>query len=128
MQQEARRRYWVRDDPKLPWQEITLEEFIVAERDASFKPKSGDGLATSGFSTSDRGEGSITYNGEIPPDEGEFEERAQLIKHMLDAIYPIPQTGSREDRESIDAERQALVLKTGWGKMPIEDLRRIASQ
>ncbi|MCB9802943.1 hypothetical protein H6761_02915 [Candidatus Nomurabacteria bacterium] len=56
-------RYWLRVG-KLPWHELTREEFVRAERNAGFRPKPGCGdLATDGFSSGNV-QGRITY-GEI---------------------------------------------------------------
>lgn len=41
--------------------EVTKEEFIQAERRAGFRPKSGDGLATAGFSSSIGISGRVEY-------------------------------------------------------------------
>ena len=57
-------RYWLREDTS-SWREVTQEEFIQAESDAGFQPKSGCGpVATAGFSSEDKDgcvEGRITY-------------------------------------------------------------------
>lgn len=42
-------RYWIRA-VGMPWQEATIDQFIRAERAANFYPKSGEGIATGGFS------------------------------------------------------------------------------
>jgi hypothetical protein len=42
-------RYWLQI-VGMPWQEATEEQFIAAERAAGFRPKSGTGSATGGFS------------------------------------------------------------------------------
>lgn len=55
-------RYWLRVSG-LPWQEATIDQFIAAERAAGFHPKTGNGVATSGF-----GSGAVegkTTDGEI---------------------------------------------------------------
>ncbi len=61
-------RYWLRaTDSKDPWQRATEDEFILAERNAGFRPKSGDGVATAGFSSSRAAqEGSVTYSASPP--------------------------------------------------------------
>lgn len=41
-------RYWLRVSG-FSWHEATKDQFIKAERDAGFRPKYGNGLATSGF-------------------------------------------------------------------------------
>ena len=58
----------------------------------------------------------------------EFEERGQLIESILNKIKPFPQTCDEETRELIDADRQILVLRAGWGSMPIRQLRELASK
>lgn len=55
-------RYWLRVSG-LAWQEATKDQFIKAERSAGFRPKSGDGVATGGFSCGAI-QGRVTY-GEI---------------------------------------------------------------
>ena len=61
-------RYWLREGND-PWKEVFEEEFIKAERSAGFYPKSGNGVATGGFSSSrSRFEGRVTY-GEITQDK-----------------------------------------------------------
>ena len=47
-----RYKYFLKADFQSEYQEVTKEEFIAAERAAGFRPKSGDGIATSGFSGS----------------------------------------------------------------------------
>ena len=59
---EMDERYWLREN-KRAWREATREEFISAERAAGFHPKSGEGVATGGFSNGAL-EGRVTY-GEI---------------------------------------------------------------
>lgn len=49
-------RYWIREN-ELPWQEVTREQFIRAERKAGFHPKDGSGVATASFSSSFPGSG-----------------------------------------------------------------------
>jgi hypothetical protein len=42
--------YYLKADFQKEYQEVTREEFIMAERNAGFSPKyGGDGLATGGF-------------------------------------------------------------------------------
>lgn len=60
--------------------------------------------------------------------KSEFEERYDLIDTMLDQIYPFPQNVSDSDREAIDADRQMLVLRTGWGSMSLAELRALAAK
>lgn len=60
--------------------------------------------------------------------ESEQEERAALIQDMLDKIMPFPNDATEQDRQTIDAERQALVLRTEWTSMTIEKLRQVALQ
>lgn len=74
------KRYWLRTKED-PWQETTENEFIRAERNAGFYPKSGNGVATGGFSsTRSNVRGRVTY-GEITaktyPREPEFVALAQ---------------------------------------------------
>src|SRR3989344_895509 len=57
----------------------------------------------------------------------EFEERARLIEGMLDQIYPFHPNMPEHVREGVEQDRQTVVLRAGWGGMPIEELRRIAS-
>lgn len=48
---ERRERYFLRlDFEGAPETEVSLKQFIQAERAAGFHPKSGDGIATGGFS------------------------------------------------------------------------------
>jgi len=54
-------RYWLQKDGS-PWREVTREEFVSAEKDAGFYPKSGCGsVATNGFSSSSGIAGKVTY-------------------------------------------------------------------
>ena len=55
-------RYWLKRTGSA-WQEATQEQFIQAERNAGFRPKSGSGVATGGFSNGSI-TGRVTY-GEI---------------------------------------------------------------
>lgn len=59
-------------------------------------------------------------------EESEFEERARLIEKMLDDLYPFKPDMSDSEREALDNERQMLVLRTGWGGMPIGELRKLS--
>ena len=61
-------------------------------------------------------------------DESEFEERGKLIEKMLDKIYPFNPGMSAEVREGVEIDRQMLLLRTGWGQMPIEELRVLANR
>ncbi len=58
---------------------------------------------------------------------GTENERSELILNILDKIIPFPDDLGREEHERIDAERQALVLRSGWTMMPLEDLREVAA-
>ena len=55
-------RYWLKSEGE-PWHEASEGEFIEAERNASFIPKSGEGTATNSFFT-DNVQGRTT-SGEI---------------------------------------------------------------
>jgi len=41
--------FFLRTDSNNEWLQVTEEEFIKAERESGFYPKSGDGVATGGF-------------------------------------------------------------------------------
>lgn len=56
----------------------------------------------------------------------EFEERGKLIEGMLDKIYPFKEGMPDVVRDSVDSDRQMLVMRTGWREMPIEELRKLA--
>ena len=43
-------KYFLKADWQDEYQEVSKEKFIQAERAAGFRPKSGDGCATGGFS------------------------------------------------------------------------------
>jgi len=58
----------------------------------------------------------------------EIEERGKLIEQILDKIYPLDDVMSEEVREDFKTYRQLLVLRVGWGTMPIEKLRIIANK
>ena len=58
----------------------------------------------------------------------EIEERGKLIEQILDKIYPLDDVMSEEVREDFKTYRQLLVLRVGWGTMPIEKLRVIANK
>lgn len=64
-------RYWTKKNTE-EWKEVTLEQFMAAERMCGFYPKEGLGPATGGFvSTTSHGEikGAITTkDGEHPDD------------------------------------------------------------
>ena len=55
----------------------------------------------------------------------EIEERGRLIEQMLDKIYPLNPKMPEAVREGVEADRNMLVLRTGWGAMPIEELRKL---
>jgi len=59
--------------------------------------------------------------------ENEFEERIILIEQMLDKIYPFEHGMSEEVRDSVDSNRQMLVMRAGWNTMSIVELRRVAA-
>lgn len=50
-------------------------------------------------------------------------ERARLICKLLDKYEPIPKDAPRDIRERMDVERQVLVMRLGWNRMPVEQLR-----
>lgn len=60
--------------------------------------------------------------------DSEFGERGRLIGYMLDKLYPIDPDMPVDVREGVEADRQMLALRAGWGTMPIETLREIASK
>src|SRR5689334_8321030 len=54
--------YWLRDEG-VPYHEVSLRDFVKAEREAGFFPKNGsDGLATQGFAFG-ASSGAITFDG-----------------------------------------------------------------
>ena len=58
--------------------------------------------------------------------KSEFEERWNLIEGMLDKICPFKEGMPDTVRDSVDSDRQTLVMQAGWNKMPIEELRKLA--
>ncbi|MHA1170222.1 MAG: hypothetical protein ACTSRU_20535 [Candidatus Hodarchaeales archaeon] len=42
-------KYFLKADHEENWKEVTKAQFINAERNAGFRPKDGDGVATGGF-------------------------------------------------------------------------------
>ncbi len=65
---------------------------------------------------------------QYPIDESELEERGKLIEQMLDKIYPFKPGMPEHVRDGVDASRQDLAMRSGWGSMPIEELRQTANQ
>ena len=55
-------------------------------------------------------------------------EKAWLIGIILDRIKPIPEKAPDEVKDAIDAERQILVLRTGWSRMSVAELRAILGE
>ena len=55
----------------------------------------------------------------------DMDKKVQLIGAMLDGIMPIRESMPEEVAESVDAERQMLVLRAGWGKMSLEELEQL---
>ncbi len=53
----------------------------------------------------------------------EFEEKARLIEGILDEIKPIPGNAPESIKDTVDAERQRLVLQAGWNNMSVKELR-----
>lgn len=58
--------YWLKADaiPGSTWQKVSKEDWIKAERAAGFRPKSGDGCATGGWSSMGQISGTIRYDDE----------------------------------------------------------------
>jgi hypothetical protein len=57
--------YYLKMGPGMPWQEVTEETYVQAEREAGFFPKGGmpkDKPATSSFSVVDGVAGKIRYD------------------------------------------------------------------
>lgn len=52
-------------------------------------------------------------------------ERPKLILTILDRIMPIPEEAPDDVKAQIDVERQMVVLREEWNKMPIEELRAL---
>lgn len=57
----------------------------------------------------------------------EWEERYNLIDSMLNKIYPLSDDMDDEKQEQIDTARQLLVIRAGWDKIPIDELRKAAN-
>ena len=57
----------------------------------------------------------------------EMEERGRLIEQMLDKIHPFDSRMPDDVRAGVESDRQMLVIRAGWGSMPIEELRQIAA-
>lgn len=60
--------------------------------------------------------------------DSETTERGKLIEGMLDKIYPFDPAMPDSVREGVETDRQALALRSGWGNMPIEELRQVAAR
>jgi hypothetical protein len=76
-------RYWLRiDQPGMPWQRVTRDQFIRAERAAGFRPKfGGDRLATSGF-----GAGGVVGRVTNGPVAGTYAFDAEFLNVALPSI------------------------------------------
>jgi hypothetical protein len=59
------------------------------------------------------------------PTNDEFRERAQLIGTILNRIKPIPDDAPPNVKEVIDVERQLLVIRVGWNKMSMDELKML---
>lgn len=58
--------------------------------------------------------------------ESEFEIKATLINELLRRVdLDFEPDMTEKDRETLDVERQMLVLRTGWNNMPIDGLRTL---
>ena len=53
----------------------------------------------------------------------EFEEKGRLIETILDRIKPIPESAPDDVKNTIDAERQMLVMRAGWSNMSVAELQ-----
>jgi len=60
-------------------------------------------------------------------EQQEAVERAELITTILDRIKPIPKNAPQNVQDDIDSERQMLVMRAGWNKMPIAELRNLVN-
>ncbi len=57
-----------------------------------------------------------------------IEVKKEIILRILDKIKPVPENASDSEKESINNERQMLVIKSGWKNMSIWELEGIASK
>lgn len=57
-----------------------------------------------------------------------FQEKGELIIQLLDKIKPIPENTPIDMQETIDVERQILVMRAGWGKMSVTELRALLAK
>lgn len=93
------RRYFLRDAPDAPWREVTMTKFVLAERDAGFRPpQGGPGLATDGFYA--YGKRGVIVHKRASPEQ--FDNDPEL----RNLIWP-PPTG--------DAEFDSIISSLNWG-------------
>lgn len=56
----------------------------------------------------------------------EVAERCKLIRTKLNQMMPIPADAGEYLQEGLRRERRRIMIKAGWWRLPIEELRLIA--